>query len=72
MEAQSGLQGSKGGDAQQQQASPQQKVVQPVRTGPKIGRNDVVKVRYTNGKLVETKYKKVEQDIEAGRCVLTT
>ena len=38
----------------------------------KIGRNDVVKVRYTDGKLVETKYKKVELDIESGRCVLTT
>jgi preprotein translocase subunit SecA len=72
MEAQSALQGGgKAGDGQEP-ATPQQKVVQPVRTGKKIGRNDLVKVRYTDGKLIETKYKKVEQDIEAGRCVLTT
>jgi len=32
----------------------------------------MVKVRYNDGKLVETKYKKVEQDLESGRCVLTT
>jgi preprotein translocase subunit SecA len=70
MEAQSTLQG-RGGDGQPGTPS-QQKVVQPVRAGRKIGRNDMVKVRYPNGKLIETKYKKVEQDIESGRCVLTT
>jgi preprotein translocase subunit SecA len=70
MEAQSAFQ-NRAGDGQPP-ANEQQKVVQPVRTGKKIGRNDVVKVRYTDGKLVETKYKKVEMDIESGRCVLTT
>jgi len=69
MEAQSAYD-RKGGDGQPQQQ--QQRAVQPVRTGKKIGRNEIVKVRYTDGKLVETKYKKVEQDIESGRCVLTT
>jgi len=71
MEAQSAFQGKGGGDGQQQSAQ-QQKVLQPVRTGKKFGRNDIVKVRYTDGKLVEAKYKKVELDIESGRCVLTT
>jgi preprotein translocase subunit SecA len=71
MEAQSTLQG-KGREGQPGAQTQQQKVVQPVRAGKKIGRNDMVKVRYTDGKLVETKYKKVEQDIESGRCVLTT
>ncbi len=70
MEAQSAFQ-NRGGDGQPPSPD-QKKVVQPVRTGRKIGRNDVVKVRYTDGKLVETKYKKVELDIESGRCVLTT
>lgn len=68
-EAQSAFQ-NRGGDGQPPSPA-QQKVVQPVRTGKKIGRNDLVKVRYTDGKLVETKYKKVELDIESGKCVLT-
>ncbi len=45
---------------------------QPIRTGKKFGRNDLVKVRYSNGEIKEIKYKKVEEDIEAGRCVLTS
>jgi preprotein translocase subunit SecA len=46
--------------------------VEPVRTGRKIGRNEMVKVRYQNGEVVETKYKKVEEDINSGACVLTS
>ncbi len=56
-----------GGPMQQSQQQ-----MQPVRTGKKIGRNDIVKVRYSNGKVVEAKYKKVEQDIITGACKLTT
>jgi preprotein translocase subunit SecA len=62
-----GEEGQPGGGPQQPQRQ-----MQPVRTGKKIGRNDMVKVRYTNGKVVETKYKKVEQDINSGACVLTS
>ena len=41
----------------------------PMRTGPKIGRNEKVTVRYTDGRLVENvKYKKVMDDVEAGKC----
>jgi preprotein translocase subunit SecA len=58
-----------GGDGQPAQ---QQRKVEPVRTGKKIGRNDIVKVRYQNGKIVEAKYKKLEPDINSGACVLTT
>ncbi len=36
----------------------------------KIGRNDVVKVKYTNGKIVEAKFKKVENDIVSQACEL--
>jgi preprotein translocase subunit SecA len=50
----------------------QSRRIEPVRTGRKIGRNEVVKVRYSNGEIMEAKYKKVEQDIISGRCVLTT
>jgi preprotein translocase subunit SecA len=67
-DAQSAYEGG-GGDGQPGQ--PQRKI-EPVRTGKKIGRNDVVKVRYQNGKIVEAKYKKLEPDINSGACVLTT
>jgi preprotein translocase subunit SecA len=60
---------NRGGDGQ---PVPQQRRVEPVRTGRKIGRNEIVRVRYQNGKIVEAKYKKVEPDINSGACVLTT
>ena len=59
----------RGGDGQ---PAPQERKVEPVRTGRKIGRNEIVRVRYQNGKVVEAKYKKVELDINSGACVLTT
>lgn len=37
-------------------------------TQPKIGRNDMVKVRFSDGSIKEVKYKKVEQDIADGKC----
>ncbi|WP_157634536.1 hypothetical protein [Spirosoma panaciterrae] len=38
---------------------------------PTAGRNDKVSVRYTDGKVVkDVKYKKVEADIQVGKCVL--
>ncbi len=41
------------------------------RETKKIGRNDIVKVKYLETKLIiETKYKKVEEDIENGLCIL--
>jgi preprotein translocase subunit SecA len=46
--------------------------VQPVRSEKKIGRNETVKVRYPDGRVVEAKYKKVEPDLENGVCVLTS
>jgi preprotein translocase subunit SecA len=68
-EAQSAYEG-RDPDGQPQPRQPQK--VEPVRTGRKIGRNEIVKVRYQNGKVVETKYKKVELDINSGACVLTS
>ncbi len=60
--------GGQEGEAQDRQP----KRVEPVRTGKKFGRNDMVKVRYQNGEVVEAKYKKVELDINSGACVVTT
>jgi preprotein translocase subunit SecA len=67
-DAQSAYEGQEG----EGQQAPQQRKVEPVRTGRKIGRNEIVKVRYQNGKIVEAKYKKVELDINSGACVLTS
>jgi len=46
------------------------KKIQPVRVEKKIGRNDIVKVKYKDGKVVEGKYKKLLIDIENGDAVL--
>jgi len=40
----------------------------PVRVENKIGRNDIVRVRYNDGKVTAAKFKKVEQDLENGLC----
>ena len=48
----------------------QNKKVQPVRVEKKIGRNDIVKVKYKDGKVVEGKYKKLLIAIENGDAVL--
>lgn len=38
------------------------------RTDKKFGRNDIVKVKYSDGKIIEAKYKKVEEDINNNVC----
>ena len=35
---------------------------------PKIGRNDKVKVQYTDGRILVTKYKLIEHDLNRGNC----
>lgn len=40
----------------------------PIRSKKKYGRNEKIKVKYTDGKIVEGKYKKLEADIIAKRC----
>jgi preprotein translocase subunit SecA len=38
---------------------------------PKIGRNDLVSVKYQDGMVLkDVKYKKVEDDIKLGKCKL--
>ncbi len=68
-EAQSAFE-KRGGDGQPRPR--EREKVEPVRTGRKIGRNEIVRVRYQNGQVLETKYKKVEEDISNGACVLTS
>lgn len=44
---------------------------EPIIKQPAPNRNDKVSVRYTDGKVVrDVKYKKVESDVEAGKCEL--
>ncbi|WP_020607673.1 hypothetical protein [Spirosoma spitsbergense] len=44
---------------------------QPIIKAPAPGRNDKVSVRYTDGTVVrDVKYKKVEADVDAGKCEL--
>lgn len=42
----------------------------PVHTERKIGRNDVIKVRYRNGEEIITKFKKIESDLKNGNCII--
>jgi tetratricopeptide (TPR) repeat protein len=42
----------------------------PIRVEKTFRRNEVVKVRYKDGTILEAKYKKVEKDIELGSCFI--
>jgi hypothetical protein len=42
----------------------------PIQSPKKLGRNDIVKVKYKNGEEIVIKYKKVEFDLKSGKCIL--
>ncbi len=42
----------------------------PIKAGKTYGRNEIVKVRYKDGTTIETKYKKVEEDLKSGDCFI--
>ena len=44
--------------------------IRPYISNKKYGRNEKIKVRYKNGKVIEDKFKKLEKDITSGNCVL--
>lgn len=61
---------SGGGQAQGQQRPVEEKVM-PVRSEKIANRNDKVTVQYPDGRVLkDVKYKKVEEDIKAGRCIV--
>jgi len=67
-ESRSLLQG--GGAAPVQQVETEQKIM-PVKSEKMAGRNDKVTVQYPDGKVAkDVKYKKVEDDIKNGRCIV--
>lgn len=42
----------------------------PVKSEKNYGRNELIKVRYKDGTILETKFKKVEPEINQGKCVI--
>jgi len=42
----------------------------PIRVGKTYGRNEIVKVRYKDGTTLETKFKRVADDIKTGACFI--
>ncbi len=67
-ESRSLLQG--GGEATAPQREVEQKIV-PVKSERVAGRNDKVTVQYPDGHVMkDVKYKKVEDDIKSGRCIV--
>ncbi len=67
-ESRSILQGRQGTPQQQE---PAQQRVAPVRSERIAGRNDKVTVQYSDGRVLkDIKYKKVEDDIASGRCIV--
>jgi preprotein translocase subunit SecA len=67
-ESRSLLQG--GGQAPQEETQVQEKVM-PVKSEKIANRNDKVSVQYPDGRVMkDVKYKKVEEDIKNGRCIV--
>jgi tetratricopeptide (TPR) repeat protein len=52
--------------------NPKVRQVAPIRVEKNFGRNDIVRVRYKDGTIVEKKFKKVEAEIRNGECFLIT
>jgi len=50
--------------------TPSTQVSNPVRNERKIGRNEIIQVKYKNGKIKKVKYKKVKDNIDSGECVI--
>ncbi len=56
--------------AQGQGQGQEKKRIEPVRVAKKIGRNDMVKVKYPDGRVAEVKYKKVANEVEEGNLII--
>lgn len=59
------------GGGQDEQPNPTQEKVMPVKSEKIANRNDKISVQYPDGRLLkDVKYKKVEDDIKNGRCIV--
>jgi preprotein translocase subunit SecA len=62
---------SGGGSAAQETRQREEVKVMPVKSEKIAGRNDKVTVQYPDGRVLkDVKYKKVEDDIQNGRCIV--
>lgn len=52
--------------------NPKVRQVAPIRVEKTFGRNEIVKVRYKDGTVLEKKFKIVQEDIRKGECFLIT
>ncbi len=69
-ESRSLLQGG-GQQAQAPQQRPVEEKIMPVKSERVAGRNDKVTVQYPDGRVLkDVKYKKVEDDIQSGKCIV--
>ena len=69
-ESRSLLQGGNQQDAAPQTSEVHQKVA-PMKSERVAGRNDKVTVQYPDGRVLkDVKYKKVEDDVASGRCIV--
>ena len=69
-ESRSLLQGG-GQQPQAPQQRPPEEKIMPVKSERVAGRNDKVTVQYPDGRVLkDVKYKKVEDDIQAGKCIV--
>lgn len=50
--------------------SPEARIQTPIKSEKTYGRNQTVKVRYKDGTTLETKFKKVENDLKKGECYI--
>lgn len=50
--------------------NPKAKELKPIVAGRTYGRNEIVKVKYKDGKIIQTKFKKVEEDISNKECFI--
>jgi preprotein translocase subunit SecA len=60
-----------GGGQSQGQEHPVEEKVMPVKSDKVAGRNDKITVQYPDGRVLkDVKYKKVEDDVKSGRCIV--
>jgi preprotein translocase subunit SecA len=70
-ESRSLLQGGGGGSGQAPAAPREPQRAMPIKSEKIANRNDKVSVQYQNGQVLrDVKYKKVEEDIKSGRCIV--
>lgn len=45
-------------------------ITEPIKAPKRIGRNDIIEVKYKDGRMIKDKYKRLNSDISLGLCVI--